>query len=102
MKRLPTSSTLYPDRTSYQSIQTDTTPPTVTLTSPAPLAIVSGTVTLTADASDNVAVDHVDFLVAGSVVGAAATAPYSYDWKDRTSIRLNSSHSHISYAVSSL
>ncbi len=42
-------------------------PPTVTVTSPASGAAVAGTTTVTATASDNVAVDHVDFLIDGAV-----------------------------------
>ena len=63
----------------------DTTPPTATLTAPANGSIVSGTaVTLSANASDNVAVDHVDFLVNGSVVGTDASSPYSMTWDSTT------------------
>jgi hypothetical protein len=63
----------------------DTTPPTVTLAAPAGGSTVSGTaVTLSANASDNVAVDHVDFLVNGSVVGTDATSPYSMTWDSTT------------------
>ena len=47
----------------------DTTPPSVTLTAPSQGALVGGSVTLTASASDDVAVDHVDFLVDGQLVG---------------------------------
>src|SRR5712664_4862231 len=39
----------------------DTTPPTVRITSPASGATVSGTITVTADASDNVGVAGVQF-----------------------------------------
>ena len=56
----------------------DTTPPTVSITSPASGATVSGTITITATAADNVAVASVQFQVDGSVLGAAVTAaPYS-------------------------
>ncbi|KRT63998.1 MAG: OmpA domain-containing protein [Chloroflexi bacterium CSP1-4] len=58
----------------------DTTPPQVTLTAPAQGAQVGGTVNLTATASDDVAVDHVDFLVDGSLVGADASPPYAFAW----------------------
>jgi len=53
----------------------DTTPPTVVLT--APPAQVSGTITLTATAQDNVGVTGVRFLVNGVPIGTDATAPYS-------------------------
>ncbi len=61
-------------------VHPDAVPPTVALTAPADSASVENTVTLSADADDNIGVDHVDFLVGGSVVGTDATAPYSYDW----------------------
>ncbi|HEU5101196.1 MAG TPA: Ig-like domain-containing protein, partial [Roseiflexaceae bacterium] len=58
----------------------DTTPPSVTLTAPSDGATVSGSVTLSADASDNVAVARVDFIVGGEVTGSDTTAPYSISW----------------------
>ena len=59
----------------------DSTPPTVSLTAPAANATVSGTVNLTANASDNVGVVGVQFLVDGSPVGTEdTTAPYSFAW----------------------
>jgi len=63
---------------------TDTTPPTVSLTAPAGGATVSGTTTISADASDNVAVAQVDFLVNGNVVGTDTSSPYSVAWDSRT------------------
>lgn len=61
----------------------DTTPPGVTLTAPAEGAVVSGTsVTLSADASDNVGVKQVDFVRQdnGLVIGTDTTSPYSISW----------------------
>ena len=58
----------------------DTRPPTVTLTAPAAGAVVHGTVTFTATASDDVGVGKVEWLVNGNVVAAKAVAPYSFDW----------------------
>jgi hypothetical protein len=56
----------------------DTTPPTVSL---APLAAsVSGTVTLSATALDNVAVTAVRFRVNGNLVGTVNAAPYTVSW----------------------
>jgi len=63
-----------------QLIQIDTTPPAVSVTAPSANALLNGTVTLTANASDNVAVDHVDFLVDGKVVATTKSAPYSVSW----------------------
>jgi len=62
----------------------DTTPPTVTLTAPANGTTVAGVVHITASASDNVAIDHLEFLVDGSVVGTQVWAPAAYDWNSRT------------------
>ncbi len=63
----------------------DTTPPTVSLTAPANGATVSGTVTISANATDNVAVARVQFQVDGANVGAAATtSPYSVSWNSAT------------------
>ena len=59
----------------------DTTPPTVSITSPAPGARVSGTITVAADASDNVGVAGVQFLVDNAALGTEdTTAPYSVSW----------------------
>src|SRR5439155_5214370 len=44
----------------------DTTPPTVSITSPANGATVSGTITVTANAADNVGVAGVHFIVDGA------------------------------------
>ena len=71
---------------------TDTTPPTVSITSPANGATVTGTITVAANASDNVAVASVQFRVDGANVGAADTsAPYSYALN--TATLSNGSHS---------
>ena len=67
-----------------QLIPVDTTAPTVSLTAPADGATVTGTINLTANASDNATVDHVDFLVDGNVVGTDATSPYSFSWNSTT------------------
>jgi hypothetical protein len=60
----------------------DTTPPSVSLTAPSGGATVSGSsVTLTATASDNVAVANVQFNVDGSNIGSAvASSPYTTTW----------------------
>ncbi len=58
---------------------TDTTPPTVSIASPTG-GNVSGTVTISANASDNVGVSRVDFYVNGSLKGSDNAAPYQYSW----------------------
>ncbi len=69
----------------------DTTPPTVAITAPANGATVSATVTVSANASDNVGVAGVQFYVDGATLGAEDTAgPYSVSW-DTTSAA-NGSH----------
>ena len=56
----------------------DTQAPSITLTSPADLAQLSGVLTLTATAADNVGVVGVEFQVDGQTVGSEDTsAPYS-------------------------
>lgn len=57
------------------------TPPTVSLTAPAGGATVSGTVNVTAGASDNKGVAGVQFVLDGAPLGAPDTvAPYSVSW----------------------
>ena len=59
----------------------DTIPPTVSMTAPANNATVSGSVTVSANASDNVGVVGVQFLLGGAPLGAEdTTAPYSITW----------------------
>jgi hypothetical protein len=59
----------------------DTEPPTVSLTAPANNATVSGNVTVSANANDNVGVASVQFLLGGQPLGAEdTTAPYSITW----------------------
>lgn len=59
----------------------DTTAPVVALTSPANGAIVSGTVGITADATDAMSgVNRVEFRVDGVLVGTDSAAPFSGAW----------------------
>jgi hypothetical protein len=58
----------------------DTTAPTAAVTAPAAGQTVSGSVPLQANASDNVGVTRVEFLVNGTVVGSDTTAPYAVTW----------------------
>jgi hypothetical protein len=74
----------------------DTVPPTVSLTSPAAGTSVSGTVHISATASDNVGVSKVDFYVDGALKGTDTSTPYSYDW-DTTNggtHHCNGAHTH--------
>ncbi|HEY5549710.1 MAG TPA: Ig-like domain-containing protein [Candidatus Saccharimonadales bacterium] len=74
----------------------DTTPPSVSLTSPAANETVSGTVNVTADATDNVGVTKVEFFVDGSLSNSDTTSPYGFSW-DTTTLP-NGSHSLIAKA----
>ncbi len=61
-------------------IVTDTTPPVISNLAPVDGTTVSGTVSLTANVSDDTAVKQVEFLINGSVVGTDSTSPYSAAW----------------------
>jgi glucose/arabinose dehydrogenase len=64
----------------------DVTPPTVSITVPAANSTLTNTVTVTASASDNVAVASVQFVLDGNNLGSAVTtSPYSISWNTRTS-----------------
>ena len=63
----------------------DTTPPTAEVASPGDGATVSGTVTVTASASDTVGVAGVQLLLDGEPLGAEDTSePYEVAWDTRT------------------
>src|SRR5438552_13832141 len=69
----------------------DTTPPTVSITSPSSGSTVSGAITVTASASDNVGVAGVQFMLDGANLGAEVTSgPYSVSWDTTTAS--NGSH----------
>jgi hypothetical protein len=70
----------------------DVTPPTVAVTSPAAGAAVTGTVSVTASASDNAGVAGVQFRLDGAPLGTEdTTAPYATTW-NTTSAAEGSSH----------
>jgi len=56
------------------------TPPTVSIASPTG-GNVAGTITVSANASDNVGVTRVEFYVSGTLVGIDAAAPYQFSWR---------------------
>ena len=69
----------------------DTTPPVVSVTAPSAGSAVSGTLTITANATDNVGVAGVQFRVDDNNIGSeAAGAPYSVSWNTVTAS--NGSH----------
>lgn len=78
----------------------DSTAPTVNLTAPTTGATVSGTTTVSATASDNVAVSNVQFKLDGANLAAAdATSPYSVSWDTTTAT--NGSHTLTAVATDS-
>jgi subtilisin family serine protease len=58
----------------------DTTAPTTALTAPTAGSTLTGTVTVTANASDNVGVSRVDFFAGATLIGSDTTSPYSVSW----------------------
>jgi hypothetical protein len=83
---------------SSKSPLSNTTPPTVSITSPASGATVSGRITVAATAADNVGVASVQFQVDGSNLGAAVTAaPYSQSLN--TATLANGKHNLTAIAV---
>ncbi len=69
--------------------------PTVTLTAPTNGSTVSGTVPMSATATDNVVVDIVYFFIDDAFAGSDTTAPYTFSW-DSTAV-VNGSHRAIAY-----
>jgi Bacterial Ig domain len=74
----------------------DTTPPTTSITAPANGATVSGTVTITASASDNVGVTKVEIYIDSALATTLTTSPYNFSWN--TTTVANGSHSIFSKA----
>ncbi len=82
------------------SAPTDTTPPTVSMTSPNAGATLAGTATVSANASDNIGVASVQFLMDGAQVGATLTGtPYSLNFD--TTAFTNGSHTLTARATDS-
>ncbi len=68
----------------------DTAAPTVSISSPAAGATVSGTVGFAATASDNVGVAKVEFFIDNGLVGTDTASPFSYAWN--TAASTNGTH----------
>ncbi|HZV81616.1 MAG TPA: Ig-like domain-containing protein, partial [Geobacteraceae bacterium] len=66
------------------NVVSDITPPKVTMTSPANNATLSGTVTISSSASDNVGVSLVEFYCNGVLLYSSNMVPYSYSWDTTT------------------
>lgn len=58
----------------------DTTPPSVSVSAPAAGAIVSGTITVAANAQDNVGVTRVEFFAGATLIDSDTSAPFSATW----------------------
>src|SRR5688500_1556576 len=72
------------------TVANDITAPTVSISSPASGATVSGTITVTASAADDTAVTGVQFFLDGVAGSDVTTAPYSAPWNTTTAT--NGSH----------
>jgi hypothetical protein len=59
---------------------TDTTAPTTQITTPTNGATLSGTVTVTATASDNVGVTSIQIFIDGAQVATGTSSPLNYSW----------------------
>ena len=60
-------------------------PPTISITNPANNAEISGTVTVSANASDDIGINKVEFSIdGGATVSTDTTAPYSFSWDTTT------------------
>jgi hypothetical protein len=66
------------------TVNNDLTAPTVSITAPTSGLTVATTGTVSASASDNVAVIKVDFFDGSTLIGTDTTAPYSVSWNTRS------------------
>ena len=82
------------------SFNHDTTPPTISLTQPFANHIVSGSISVVANASDSSGIGNVQFIVDGAIVGSATAVPYSITL-DTTSLT-NGGHTFSAVAFDSV
>ncbi|WP_160295285.1 Ig-like domain-containing protein [Geobacter sp. OR-1] len=66
------------------TVLNDTIPPTVAVTAPADNAVVSGGITIKANAVDNVGVSMVEIYANGVLLFAGNAAPYNFTWDTRS------------------
>ena len=67
------------------TVSADTAPPSVSIATPTTGATVSGTVSITATASDNVGVASVQYQLGGTnLSGVLTTVPYTFSWNTTT------------------
>jgi len=62
----------------------DTTPPTTQITAPPNGATVSGNVTITATASDNLGITSIQIYIDGAVKSLGSSSPFTYIWNSTT------------------
>lgn len=62
------------------TVVTDTTPPSVSITSPTGGATVAGTIQVQGTATDNVGVTGIQFSVDGQVLSSPASSPFAISW----------------------
>jgi fibronectin type 3 domain-containing protein len=77
-----------PSNQASASIVLDQTPPSVSISSPSAGATVTGVVTITASATDNVSVASVQFLLDGAALGSPVTSSgpaYTFNWSSTAS-----------------
>ncbi len=80
-----------PSNVAHGTASADTTPPSVSISAPAAGASVSGVVSVSATATDDVGVSGVQFKLDGANLGSEDTSnPYSLNWDSRTTS--NGSH----------
>ena len=74
----------------------DTTAPAVSITAPANSATVNATVSVTANASDDVGVTKVEFLLDGVLQSTDTSSPYAWSWNTTTAT--NGAHALVAKA----
>jgi len=72
------------------TVTTDTTPPTVSISSPANGATLSRTISVQGTATDNMGVTTIQFYVDGQVLSTASSSPFSFSWN--TANYVNGAH----------
>ena len=87
---------------SFSTLTPDTAPPSVSITAPSNWSAVSGTVTVIADANDDVGVTAVQFLIDGSNWGPPDTGPpYAASWQSSSVANGPHTLSAVAYDASS-
>ncbi|MDD2272909.1 MAG: Ig-like domain-containing protein [Desulfuromonadaceae bacterium] len=70
--------------TSTVNVVNDVTPPTVAVTAPVNNAIVSGTVSISSSAGDNIGVSKVEYYINNVFMFASNISPYNFSWDTRS------------------